>query len=124
MHAVAYEGAGQGRKWLLRSDRYNQLNQYTQQNQPRMEYFIDPPKYVDATKNYNVFIIENVRENNVNYSHTAYNPSRTILLVENTGTLGTGLSNVVTSLNAIVDPWLDSAETEFVLKAGGANIFA
>ena len=122
--SVAYEGAGQGRKWLLRSDRYNQLNQYTQQNQPRMEYFIDPPKYVDATKNYNVFIIENVRENNVNYSHTAYNPSRTILLVENTGTLGTGLSNVVTSLNAIVDPWLDSAETEFVLKAGGANIFA
>lgn len=120
----AYEGAGQGRKWLLRSDRYHQLNQYTQQNQPRMEYFIQPPSYVDATKNYNVYSIENVRENNVNYSHTAYNPSRTILLVENTSTLGTGLSNVVTSLNAIVDPWLDSTETEFVLKAGGANIFA
>lgn len=120
----AYEGAGSGRVWQLRSDRYHKVNQYTQQTLPYMEDFIQVPDYVDPTKNYNVYIIENIQENNVNYSHTAYNPNRTILLVENTSTLGTGLASVVTSLNAIVDPWLDSAEVEFGLKAGGANYFA
>lgn len=122
--STAYEGTGQGRKWKLRSDRYYRTNQYTQQTLPYMEGFIEMPSYVDQTKNYNVYIIENIQENNVNYSHTAYNPNRTILLVENTSTLGTGLATAVTSLNAIVDPWLDSAEIEFVKKAGGSDIFA
>ena len=89
-----------------------------------MEYFVNPPSYVDVTKNYNVYTISTTRENNVQYSHTAYNSNSTILLVENTATLGTGLATLVTSLNAVLDVWLDSAATEYVEKAGGSNIFA
>ena len=117
----AYEGIGKGRDWKIRSDSYYQLNQYTNQTNPRFESFIQPPSYVDPTKEYNVFIFTNIRPNVVNYSHTAHNSSKTILLVESVA--GVGLSNTVTSLNAVVQPWLASAEIENVEKAG-ANYFA
>jgi len=106
-----YEGEGKARTWQLYFNNGARLNVFTQQNRQYGEYFLQPPSYIDATKDYTAYIIEHKEEYQVAYSHDSEYFHRLIILVPITeqpevktltvGTKSTGATNATIVLNGV-----------------------
>lgn len=106
-----YEGEGKARVWQLEFDKRARLNIFTQQNRMYGEYFLQPPTYIDATKDYTAYIIESKDEYSVAYSHDSEYFHRLIILVPVTEqpevrtltvtTKSTGATNATVVLNGV-----------------------
>lgn len=76
-----FEGEGKARTWQLYFNNGARLNIFTQQNRQYGEYFLQPPSYIDATKDYTAYIIDHKEEYQVAYSHDSEYFHRCIILV-------------------------------------------
>ena len=107
--SLAYEGIGSGRNWLLQ---YRELagNQvWSQQVRPHMNFMIEPPVYIDPTLDYSAFILEHYEDFRATNEFTDRRFHRTIILIPADASAGTtSNATLLTSLNAILSPWLDS----------------
>lgn len=139
------EGTGQGTKWTIQSDDNYQLNVHTMQNQPRGEFFSKGITYIAPEKAYTSTIIDYY-----DYEETLttrqVTPKQLVILLEATATcttVATAVTNLasgeaiqtattptttLTSLEAILGAWLDSAAafSSFAYKgvAESTDIFA
>jgi len=136
------EGFGQGWKWTIDNDNSAQLQVHTMQNTPRGEYFSEGYKYIDPTKDYNSYIIEYYDVNDLLTLQTKSTKQLNILLpaTATCGTVTQGETNItagnpavitatsesatITSLNAILGAWLESARTYSQHELGGAAVAA
>ena len=106
-----YEGEGKARVWQLEFDKRARLNIFTQQNRMYGEYFLQPPTYIDQTKDYTAYIIEHKDEYQVAYSHDSEYFHRLIILVPVTeqpevrtltvDTKSTSAANATVTLNGV-----------------------
>jgi len=106
-----FEGEGKARTWQLYFNNGARLNIFTQQNRQYGEYFLQPPSYIDATKDYTAYIIESKEEYQVAYSHDSEYFHRLIILVPVTEqpevrtltvtTKSTGATNATVVLNGV-----------------------
>lgn len=106
-----YEGEGKARVWQLEYDKRARLNIFTQQNRMYGEYFLQPPTYIDQTKDYTAYIIEHKDEYQVAYSHDSEYFHRLIILVPVTeqpevrtltvATKSTSAANATVTLNGV-----------------------
>jgi hypothetical protein len=137
-----HEGLGQGWKWTIDNDGRAQLNVHTMQNQPYGEFFSEGYKYIDPLKNYTSYVIEYFDTEDILTLETK-SPKQLNILVASTATCGTvtqGETNLnagnpaivtattdsatVTSLNAILGVWLESARAYSQHELGGAAVAA
>ena len=117
-----FEGQGQGRFYALQYKDRAKGQVFTEQWMGMTNTFLTSPDYISETQEYNVFIIGNGHEENVNYSHTVKNPSHTFILVPSSS--GASASNTLADLNAILAPWLNSCTFEKKdTPATGSNLF-
>lgn len=106
-----YEGEGKARVWQLEYDKRARLNIFTQQNRMYGEYFLQPPTYIDQTKNYTAYIIEHKDEYQVAYSHDSEYFHRLIILVpctESTPGVFVTDATIKGNLNTYLGQWLTS----------------
>lgn len=121
------EGSGQGWKWAIDDNNRARLMTHTMQNHPFMEFFSQGITYVDPTKDYASYILEYFDVENP-LAITITHPKKLVILVPATNTCVTvtagetnfnagnptipsvtGDSTTITSLNAILGAWLESA---------------
>lgn len=110
------EGHGQGRKWKLIYDSRHRLSVYTAQNRPMHNYFVETPNYVDESIYYTAYIIKCATNGSVEYSHTYQKLIEVVILVPCDPSTGATDATTLASLNAILGPWLASANLERVIS--------
>ncbi len=110
---------GSGRQWNIFNSDTARLQTFTMQNQPFGEYFSEGYSYVDATKNYNGFILE-FFDSEETLTTVENSPKKLVLLLEATNTC-VAVSAAVTNL-ATTDP-IPSTTTATTLVASLEDIF-
>lgn len=120
--ARPYEGDGLGRQWLIQYKSAAESQIWSQEKYGMNNVLITPPSYIDITKRYNAFVIEHYDEHVVEYSHIAPYLHRTIILVEASNS-GVGLANVVTSLDLVLKPWLNSCTVQSGIASSTVDFF-
>lgn len=140
----ARENVGTGRQWTITNNDRAQLEIHTKQVQPHGDFFSAGKSYIDANTNYTSTIIEYF-DHEQTLTTTEVTPKKvTILLAagDTEATVATAVSNLasgytiatatsdtttLTSIEAILGAWLDSANTKFGLSLKGdastGNIF-
>lgn len=132
------EGTGQGVKWTIDNENRAQLQVHTMQKHPFMEYFSQGKTYINPLANYTSYILEYFDvEDPLGLS--VYSPKKLVILLPAaltcvTVTAGetnynagnpvipsaTSDSATVTSLNAILGAWLESARPYSNHSVGGS----
>jgi hypothetical protein len=131
------EGTGQGTKWAIDADNRAQLQVHTMQKMPFMEYFSKGFTSLDPTKDYTSYILEYYDVENPLALTVTY-PKKLVLLLPATAaciTVAAGETNAlaltptipsitgdsatISSLNAILGAWLESARPFSNFTVGG-----
>ena len=116
----AFDGYGSGRQWRIRYDERAHGLRYNEQLAGHTDHFLQIDREIDETKDYNAFILD-VFDYDVSLTKDQQSQKRIVILMEATSTCNTAgaatpvtIANAqpatVTSLNAILTPWLVSAK--------------
>lgn len=138
------EDTGTGREWTIANNDRAQLDVHTKQIQPHGDFFSAGKSYIDSSKNYTSTVLE-YYDVEQTLTTTEVTPKRLTILLEATATattvssaitnlgsgdaISTATSDTTTlsSIEAILGAWIDSANTKFGLSykndASSGNIF-
>ncbi len=118
----AFSGQGQGRYFSIMYKNRPKGRVWSEQWMGYSNTFLTSPDYIDENAEYNVFIIGHGEQHYENYSNMVKNPSHTFILVPSTS--GVGEATTVTSLNAVLGAWLNTATFEHKdTDAAGTDLF-
>lgn len=113
---------GKGRNLLIEYRNRPKKQVFTQQEYGLTLDFLQTPDYIVSTQNYNVFDIYSNRDMLLDEGRIEPRADVTRILVPSSS--GTGDATTVSSLNAVLTPWLNSVGFEYkVTDASGTNLF-